>query len=310
MKILVLGLIVSMIIAPGFLFISNEIYLNENDGIPICPKIDETPPNSTVKVCPRVLLHPENCYCLPTVMVQWGGADDWGGSGIATYDVQFKRQYVCIDPDNVYAAVLPFWQDWQINTTNTSAIFYPSLDEIYLFRCRAIDNQGNIENWPKVWDTFLICIGVSGSVEIVEEVRDGLENWIGSIDNKVDEMPIPVNRISKKAEEIRTNQAPIADGGDTYHGTINKFPTVYNDISEIDIIDRYPVIEFNGSNSYDSDGEIIGYLWNFGDGRFGQSEITDHRYFVKGEYKVKLLVIDNLGSINLDIINCTIDVAY
>jgi len=60
------------------------------------------------------------------------------------------------------------------------------------------------------------------------------------------------------------------------------------------------LIQFNGSGSYDPDGVIDFYRWNFGD---GTSEILDvdptHRYEEAGEYTVTLTVIDNNGSSNI-----------
>ncbi|GAG84872.1 unnamed protein product, partial [marine sediment metagenome] len=40
--------------------------------------------------------------------------------------------------------------------------------------------------------------------------------------------------------------------------------------------------EFNASNSFDLDGNITDYSWDFGDGTTGSGEITIHTYTSNG----------------------------
>ena len=53
------------------------------------------------------------------------------------------------------------------------------------------------------------------------------------------------------------------------------------------------VIRFNASTSYDSDGVIVSYFWNFGDGTNASDVIVDHQYADDGTYTVTLTVTDN-----------------
>jgi PKD repeat protein len=58
--------------------------------------------------------------------------------------------------------------------------------------------------------------------------------------------------------------------------------------------------EFSGSTSSDSDGSVVNYLWDFGDG-FGYSSVSptaSHDYASDGTYTVKLTVMDNAGATN------------
>jgi len=53
---------------------------------------------------------------------------------------------------------------------------------------------------------------------------------------------------------------------------------------------------FDGSASKDSDGKIVSYLWNFGDGSTSASgPTTTHVYGVAGSYQVTLTVTDDRG---------------
>lgn len=52
---------------------------------------------------------------------------------------------------------------------------------------------------------------------------------------------------------------------------------------------------FDGSFSYDSDGEIISYDWDFGDGETGSGKYVDHQYCTSGSFDITLTVTDNDG---------------
>ena len=54
-------------------------------------------------------------------------------------------------------------------------------------------------------------------------------------------------------------------------------------------------VSFNGSQSSDSDGDITGYSWNFGDGSTAEGSIVTHTYSKPAEYTASLEVTDNRG---------------
>jgi len=56
------------------------------------------------------------------------------------------------------------------------------------------------------------------------------------------------------------------------------------------------VIHFNASDSYDPDGTIVSYFWDFGDGTNSSSVIVDHSYADDGSYTVTLTVMDDDGA--------------
>jgi PKD repeat protein len=57
-------------------------------------------------------------------------------------------------------------------------------------------------------------------------------------------------------------------------------------------------ITFSASSSYDPDGRIVKYEWDFGDGETGEWEIVTHSYTSPGNYTVILTVKDNDGATN------------
>jgi hypothetical protein len=54
-------------------------------------------------------------------------------------------------------------------------------------------------------------------------------------------------------------------------------------------------VSFDGSASYDPDGSIASYSWIFGDGATGSGRTVNHTYQKRGNFGVKLTVVDNLG---------------
>ncbi len=53
------------------------------------------------------------------------------------------------------------------------------------------------------------------------------------------------------------------------------------------------VVTFNASASYDPDGRIISYAWEFGDLTRGNNQVTSHSYTSANTYNVTLTVTDN-----------------
>ena len=81
---------------------------------------------------------------------------------------------------------------------------------------------------------------------------------------------------------INTSYNPIAEaGGPFYYGYAGQ------------------PVTFDGSQSYDPDGYIANYTWNFGDGHSGYGKIVNHTYtnpnYAGHYYLVKLTVTDNDG---------------
>ncbi|MEM3875062.1 MAG: PKD domain-containing protein [Candidatus Bathyarchaeia archaeon] len=59
-------------------------------------------------------------------------------------------------------------------------------------------------------------------------------------------------------------------------------------------------VTFNASKSYDPDGAIVSYNWNFGDGGTATGQIATHKYGSPGTYIVSLQVTDSDGLIDIE----------
>jgi PKD repeat protein len=94
-----------------------------------------------------------------------------------------------------------------------------------------------------------------------------------------DNSPSPCNW-GKIAYEIWVNASPIAKAGE----------------------DRWAAagepISFDGGKSFDPDGKIVNYFWDFGDGSQGNGVKPTHTYKTSGRYTVTLKVEDDAGVAN------------
>ena len=91
--------------------------------------VDAIPPTAAVQSLPP------NTYT-QSFHVFWNGSDNVGGSGLASFDVEYRVDHGA-------------WQPWLMGTTLTSAQFTGGThDGYYEFRARARDQAGNVQPFP------------------------------------------------------------------------------------------------------------------------------------------------------------------
>ncbi len=96
---------------------------------------------------------------------------------------------------------------------------------------------------------------------------------------------VTISGSEEPAEEPEedTNIQPIADAGGPYYQLVNTAMT------------------FDASASYDPDGDIVGYEWQFGDNTTATDEAPMHTYSAVGTFKVTLTIIDDDDNTDIDI---------
>ncbi len=95
-------------------------------------------------------------------------------------------------------------------------------------------------------------------------------------DNMTDELLFPSTN-----ETIEVNENPIA--------SFEYFPS--NPVAHKDIA-------FNATDSYDPDGTLVNWTWDFGDGNMSYEPHPTHHYPDAGVYNITLTVTDNNGATN------------
>ena len=66
-------------------------------------------------------------------------------------------------------------------------------------------------------------------------------------------------------------------------------------------------VNFQGDLSYDPDGNISAYVWNFGDGSTSSAINPTHQYVTAGTFTATLKVYDNNGASNTDTVQVTVN---
>jgi hypothetical protein len=74
------------------------------------------------------------------------------------------------------------------------------------------------------------------------------------------------------------NAPPICDAGGPYAADVNE------------------PLTFDGTGSSDTDGSIVSYAWQFGDGATGSGATTTHSYALADTFSVELCVMDDNGA--------------
>jgi PKD repeat protein len=95
-------------------------------------------------------------------------------------------------------------------------------------------------------------------------------------------------RIASFTLGASSNQAPVAEANGPYSGEAGV------------------AVSFSSSGSYDNDGTIVSYYWNFGDGNSSTSANPTHTYSSAGNYTVSLTVTDDGGKTGSDNADVTI----
>ena len=76
---------------------------------------------------------------------------------------------------------------------------------------------------------------------------------------------------------VSVNDAPVADAGGPYSALVGE------------------LVVFDGSGSFDLDGSIVAFEWDFGDGSTGSGVAPSHTFLSAGLYVVSLTVTDDGG---------------
>ncbi len=110
---------------------------------------DKTAPTSQMLPLPVYSNNPE-------LVIRWAGEDDPKGSGIASFDIQYRTA-----PDGQ-------WTDWKMDTNQTQATFDGNNGFTYEFRSRARDAAGNVEDWPAKAGTYTAVDTLPPSLTITD----------------------------------------------------------------------------------------------------------------------------------------------
>jgi len=111
--------------------------------------------------------------------------------------------------------------------------------------------------------------------------------------------------IIKANASVVAGEIDIADNVRQFDGAVAVFThAVQFPVASFTSLPNRPLIgenvTFDAAGSYDPDGIITSYLWDFGDGTQGSSAIVTHAYNSNGNFTITLTVIDYEGLFDLE----------
>jgi PKD repeat protein/DNA-binding MarR family transcriptional regulator len=228
-----------------------------------------------------VVHYEERDIVLPEVMPSGTSNFDFNLSEAGDYLVKatlYDNVSVLIDQKEISITVI---QDIQ----NQPPVAVANLDRetvnisetVWFFGHLSYDPDGFIVSYS--WD---FGDGNSSSLVNVSHTYDSPGNYVISLtvtDNSdvVDSHNVTVSVLDPE------NQPPVADA--------------YSDRSKVNVGEE---VRFYSDLSYDPDGFIASYHWDFGDGNFTNGINASHVYHSPGNYTVTLTVLDNSNSESVD----------
>jgi beta-lactamase superfamily II metal-dependent hydrolase/chitodextrinase len=176
---------------------------------------------------------------------------------------------------------------------------YPDEGDTLTIRAK-VENKGN-DAESGIVEFFAAGGDIKGEIKIGQASFSGLQplfttyvylDWTydkGGIYNVTARILGSTAKEASKDTAIRINSKPYADAG--------------VDFSE----DVLKPAHFDGSRSYDRDGYIQSYIWEFGDGESSSGVTPTHKYLHSGTYKVNLTVTDNNGAETISQMQITVN---
>ncbi|MEE9340260.1 MAG: PKD domain-containing protein, partial [Thermoplasmata archaeon] len=125
-------------------------------------------------------------------------------------------------------------------------------------------------------------------------------SWNGTHYGEPDNTIMPDAYAPAGGYEIHRYPLPGSDTNDCMYdftmdmetGRAMKLPPVA-DAGDNKVVFMWEVVTFDGSDSYDPDGFIVDYSWDFGDGDSAGGVIVNHTYLEAGEFYATLTVMDD-----------------
>ncbi|AGK60927.1 hypothetical protein Asulf_00922 [Archaeoglobus sulfaticallidus PM70-1] len=169
----------------------------------------------------------------------------------------------------------------------------------------------------KEWGIFVDCINGLCSKDLGE--TSGWMYWVNYPDEPLpgivatdyeispgDRIVWYFSRSMSETPETSLYKIEISIGSNyEVHASIKWITGNKPPIAKFDYTPENPVagerITFNASLSYDEDGDIISYLWDFGDGHTASGKVVTHSFEKAGRYEVRLTVEDDKGVSSLSV---------
>ena len=183
-----------------------------------------------------------------------------------------------------------FWNS--LRAANAGA-YFAGHDHFY-DHARIDDGDGNPDN-----DAHQLIVGSGGAPFHTSYAYDGI-NWPWTPVNEFHEAQYGYTLVEIDGPQVtmtfyhRTGANTWAATSDSWTYTVGTAPVAVASANLTSGAEPLTV-QFNGGGSYDLDGTIAGFAWDFGDGSTANSADPSHTYATRGLFTATLTVTDNSG---------------
>ncbi len=203
------------------------------------------------------------------------------------------------DSDSVNVTVLELPSDnttvWIENLTTEKTEFYV-MEKIDAYTMVERDYGGS----PSIWEGTLIFEVFNGSMEVVYYDEQDI------VLHEVDQSGVTTFDFNISWAGAYLARASLYDNASVFieqkeiNITIvedpqNQFPEAVIELDVQQVLVK-EMVSLSGEQSYDPDGSIDSYLWEFGDGTTGSDVNVTHTYLAPGQYTITLTVWDDAGA--------------
>ena len=207
--------------------------------------------------------------CAFSDCVVWNSVDNWGMDFSQVHDCTFENLLVYDSAYGIKVIGQSLRQTERCTFTNLNMLNIAPGDGFKIQQCK-YSNFNNIRieggfNGFYVWDT---CVGLN----INNVYVDGSSN-IG---------------VSIHGSSHSVNNVHVINSG--FYGL--DISSSYDNI----VVSANQTITFVASESFDANGFIVSYQWDFGDGKMGKGFRPSHAYERPGKYTVSLVITDSKGN--------------
>ena len=270
----------------------------------------ETSDLQTIFTGPEGATGAEGGYVIPTLSKMFEVDSQFGLSILAPYryftehwrnpDIpeQHAKIYANLASPNMY---LICWEDRLEGGDRDYNDMVLSLEQIFPPEIVSVIRSPEIPNNDQsVTITAQVTKGSDEIESVILSYQIGSSSWTNVIMNL--ESSGYVAEIPAQPYNTQVNYKVYATDTNGYYNvsTLDSYTIMIPSSSPIAILIYSPAvantgeyINFDASNSYDPDGTIVSYSWDFGDGTTSSDATVSHSYEEDGEYTVTLRVVDN-----------------
>jgi len=211
-----------------------------------------------------------------TYIGQYGSSHSWEGSidEVALYNRVLSAEEISSQYDAGLTGLGYCGPPNDPPTANFTYLpSYPYKDDIIQFTDTSYDLEKSVVSWW--WD-----FGDNYYSDLQNPVHCYYDEGVYDVNLTIEDNNGAADSIIKTITVAYENIPPVSDPNGPYNGIAGDN------------------INFDGSGSYDTDGTIVNYTWDFRDSETGYGMTVDHSYAIAGEYNVILIVTDDDGAKN------------